>query len=76
MQELYNLALLTPSVLPASIRCWQAPEGLSRILAPTLHLVGVAARMQLTAALAPALAALRREGGVRLPRQIATSPEL
>ena len=30
--------------------CWQAPTGLSSVLASTLHLVDVAARMQLTAA--------------------------
>ena len=29
--------------------CWQAPTGLSSVLASTLHLVDVAARMQLTA---------------------------
>ena len=31
------------------MRWWQVPEGLSRRLAPTLHLVDVAACMQLTA---------------------------
>ena len=43
--------LLEPShaFCACAVRWWQVPEGLSRRLAPTLHLVDVAACMQLTA---------------------------